>query len=86
MFYLSLSPEAAQQRSMYGNERYEKAEFQAEVERQFQAMKDESWETIDASRSVDSIHREVLETSLRAIEENSHKDILPLWKREKLTL
>ena len=71
---------------MYGNERYEKAEFQAEVERQFQEMKDESWEMIDASRSVDIIHREVLETSLRVIKENGHKDILPLWKREKLTL
>ena len=71
---------------MYGSERYEKAEFQAEVERQFQSMRDESWKTIDASKSVESIHKEVLETSLRVIEENSQKDIQPLWKKDKLTL
>ena len=66
---------------MYGSERYEKAEFQAEVEKQFEAMRDSCWKTIDASRSVDSIHSEILETALSIIEENSNKDIQPLWSR-----
>ena len=83
VFYLSLSPEAAQQRSMYGNERYEKAEFQAKVERQFGEMKDERWREVDAGRPMETIHREILEIAMTVIEESSSKEIEPLWQNEK---
>ena len=81
VFYLSLSPEAAQQRSMYGSERYERAEFQAKVEAQFQAMRHENWTTVDGLKSIDSIHREVLEATLKVMEETSFKPIEPLWEK-----
>lgn len=82
VFYLTLPPEVARERGDYGKERYERADFQTQVEKQFaEMMEEESWRTINASRTVDSIHKEVLETALKVIEEQSHKVINPLWDK-----
>ena len=52
------------------------------MERQFDAIRDERWHSIDAGKSVESIHGEILATSLRVIEESSLKEIEPLWEKE----
>ena len=79
VFYLSLSPEAAKERSEYGSERYENTEFQAKVEEQFKAMSESNWRVINASETVDSIHQEVLESALRVIRDSADQQIQPLW-------
>ena len=84
VFYLTLPPEVARERGEYGKERYETANFQAEVEKRFVEMREESWRTISASRTIDSIHKEVLETALEVIQGQSQTLIKPLWDSTEL--
>ena len=85
LFYLDLSAETAQEREEYGSERYEKAEFQALVKQQFSAMMEKSWRIVNATRTIESIHKEVLETVKKVIKERVHEPIEPLWtKRNSL--
>lgn len=79
VFYLDLSAESARERQEYGSERYETAEFQALVKKQFMALREESWRVVNAARTIESIHQELLETVKNVIEQNTHKLIKPLW-------
>jgi dTMP kinase len=59
VFFLELSAEAAEARGGYGEERYEKAEFQAAVLRQFAALRGPGWRVVDAAQSVEALHSEL---------------------------
>eukprot|EP00887_Chlorella_sp_A99_P004742 scaffold4.g4742.t1 len=61
VFFLSLTPEQAQARGGYGEERYEKTAFQAAVLELFERLRDPSWHVVDAGRSVDEVQAELLE-------------------------
>ncbi|KAI3438555.1 hypothetical protein D9Q98_000983 [Chlorella vulgaris] len=61
VFFLSLTVEAAEARGGYGEERYEKAEFQRKVLDQFAAMRSSSWRMIDASQPIDAMQRQLRE-------------------------
>ena len=79
VFYLDLPAGAAQERHEYGSERYETAEFQALVKEQFTAMMENSWKLVNAARTIDSIHIEVLESAKEVIEQQAYKPIKLLW-------
>ena len=53
--YLDIDPRVASTRGDYGQERYEKVEFQAKVRSQFMVMKDKEWFVVDATLPMDII-------------------------------
>ncbi|KAI7842281.1 hypothetical protein COHA_003922 [Chlorella ohadii] len=61
IFFLNLTVEQAAARGGYGEERYEKADFQRKVLEQFQGMRDSSWRVIDASQSIEDIQQQLRE-------------------------
>lgn len=79
VFYLKLSAKAAEQRAEFGTERYEKLDFQREVEQQFEALRDSDWHELDASRDIESLHTEILRTVKRVVRENSSTPLTALW-------
>ncbi|KAL5005126.1 hypothetical protein ScPMuIL_018582 [Solemya velum] len=80
VFYLNLGMEAASKRQSYGEERYEKLEFQTKVAKNFQLLADPSyWKTIDADKTVDDLHKELYNLTKTVIEEVKNQPIKTLW-------
>ena len=79
VFYLRLSPEAAQQRAVYGEERYEKVDFQKKVERMFEALKGPEWHELDASRDMESLHTEICNVTDSLMEKIKNSPVGELW-------
>lgn len=52
------------------------------VAQQFELLQDESWKEIDASQKVQTIHKQVLETTERIIELVKMQPVGTLWKDE----
>lgn len=66
VFYLETSADSLMQRGRYGEERYEKLEYQKRVLEEFQYMKTlPHWHTIDASESIENIHEKIRRTMLQ---------------------
>ncbi|KAJ1528846.1 hypothetical protein ONE63_007218 [Megalurothrips usitatus] len=61
VFLLNLSEEAAAMRGGFGQERYENLDFQKQVKENFMAMKSSSWKLIDADKSLEDLHLEIME-------------------------
>jgi dTMP kinase len=63
--YLTLTPEEAQQRGDYGEERYEKVELQRRVGEQFEALRqahsrpDSEWKVVRAAQGMDEVAAEI---------------------------
>ncbi|GAX72782.1 hypothetical protein CEUSTIGMA_g238.t1 [Chlamydomonas eustigma] len=60
VLYMRVSPEVAASRGGYGEERYEKAEFQKKVAANFDMLKGKNWVEIDAGQPIQKIHDEVM--------------------------
>jgi dTMP kinase len=66
IIYLDMPVEKAAQRGEFGNERYEKIDFQLKVREKFMALKDADeannlvpWHTIDAQQSIEDISTQI---------------------------
>ena len=79
VFYLKLSPEAAQLRAVYGEERYEKLSFQKKVESQFEALRGQEWREIDASKDIEGLHAEISTIAYSVMESSKNRPIGELW-------
>lgn len=79
VFYLKLPPEAAQERAVYGNERYERVAFQKKVEGQFDLLKGPEWHELDASKDIETLHAEISTITDSVIRENKNSPIGKLW-------
>ena len=64
---LHLSAEAASQRGAYGEERYEKLDFQRRVAQQFQLLTEPWWTLVDAARGEDEVAKDVESTARAAV-------------------
>ena len=74
VLYMNVSPEVAQQRGGYGEERYEKAEFQTLVGKQFFKLgktEGERWRVVNADRDSATISREVLDICMQIVPQNA---------------
>jgi|EP00945_MAST-04E_sp_MAST-4E-sp1_P007419 dTMP kinase len=71
VLFMDLTIEQAMQRGQFGEERYEKEEFQRTVRETFLALKNPSWKIIDASKSIEEVEQSVRAAALTAIEEAS---------------
>eukprot|EP00397_Hematodinium_sp_SG-2012_P040179 GEMP01043979.1.p1 GENE.GEMP01043979.1~~GEMP01043979.1.p1 ORF type:complete len:214 (+),score=42.50 GEMP01043979.1:26-643(+) len=76
VFYLEASPDKTKARADFGDERYEKLEFQQKVKAQYERFEGDFWHVIDACRDINTIHEELLE-KVGTIEVGD--DIRKLW-------
>lgn len=87
VFYLDISAEVAAARGGYGGERYEKLEIQKKVEKVFKSLKDTTWQSVDATQSIDSIQSVLREESVKAINEcQSGKQLMQMWLSKEQVL
>ncbi|XP_029987612.1 thymidylate kinase [Sphaeramia orbicularis] len=83
VMFLQLNPAEAALRGQFGEERYENRTFQRTVQQRFEElMKDSSvnWQVIDASQSVEEVHRNITNHSLNAINVAQNQPLGELWK------
>ncbi|NWU97554.1 KTHY kinase, partial [Upupa epops] len=83
ILFLKLSLEAAAERGDFGSERYENSAFQEKVLQSFyHLMKDETlnWKVMDASKSVEELHREIKSIVEETMQEVENKPLGELWK------
>ncbi|NXC26337.1 KTHY kinase, partial [Campylorhamphus procurvoides] len=83
ILFLQLSPEAAAERENFGHERYESSSFQEKVLQSFCClMEDKSlnWKKVDASQSIEDLHREIKAIVEETMQEVQHKPLGELWK------
>ncbi|XP_044055197.1 thymidylate kinase [Siniperca chuatsi] len=83
VMFLQLSPAEAALRGQFGEERYETSVFQRAVQQKFeQLMKDPSvnWQVIDASQSVEEVHRDITTHSFNAMNTAQNMPLGELWK------
>lgn len=61
VIFLDVSEDVATKRGGYGEERYEKQDFQRKVREVFQQLRADSWTWINADESVQSVHKHVID-------------------------
>ncbi|XP_034830532.1 uncharacterized protein [Maniola hyperantus] len=79
VFFLNMSLENAQKRNGFGNERYEVLDFQKKVVDAYMQLKEDNWEILDASRSMETIQEELLHKTTSLIEKVEIKPIEKIW-------
>lgn len=81
VFYLDLPVEVAATRGGYGEERYEKVEFQRAVASQFEKLKDNTWKVINAKQSIWEVQDELRRASHAVVEHCATKgpSIRRMW-------
>lgn len=79
VLYLDMPPEEASKRGKYGEERYEKVEFQKKVSNVYLKLKSNYWKVLDASLTVDDIHESIKEIVETTINTSGTKEIQTLW-------
>jgi dTMP kinase len=73
----------AAERGGYGAERYEKLDFQIEVAKQYGLLHDQTWQAIDATKSIDEVEEMIREASLKVISKCKEGKVLQhLWESE----
>lgn len=85
VLYLDVSAEEAAKRGAFGEERYEKTDFQKTVAKNYQLLMDKSyWKKLDASKSIDDLHVEIKDIVLDLISESEKQDLHQLWTEQEL--
>ncbi|NXQ50923.1 KTHY kinase, partial [Catharus fuscescens] len=83
ILFLRLSPEEAAERGNFGHERYETSSFQEKVLQSFCCLMEDktlNWKTVDASKSIEDLHREIKSIAEETIQEVQNKPLEELWK------
>jgi dTMP kinase len=87
IIYLDMSVEAAAERGAYGEERYEKVDFQRKVREQFMELKEyeekhqnpSKWHVLDARKSKEELFAEIGVIAKRVIDEVEGQPLTKLW-------
>lgn len=79
VFYLKLPPEVAEQRAVYGKERYEQVAFQKKVEQSFEKLKGPEWRELDASQDIETLHKQICAITDSVMKEKKNSPIGKLW-------
>uniref|UniRef100_A0A8C5T2N8 Thymidylate kinase n=1 Tax=Malurus cyaneus samueli TaxID=2593467 RepID=A0A8C5T2N8_9PASS len=83
ILFLQLSPEAAAERGNFGRERYETSSFQEKVLQSFYCLMEDktlNWKKVDASKSIEDLHREIKSLAEETMQEVQNKPLGELWK------
>lgn len=78
VIFLQLSPEAGAKRGGFGEERYEKIQFQNKVFEQFMQIKDENWKIINADQNEEDLHQEIY----KHIKSLKKEELKILWDKK----
>ena len=82
--FLDVSPEEASKRGNYGNEKYEKVEFQAKVRDNYKKLEEDNWEVIITDgKTLDQVFEEV-ESVVKNVLAAEKETIQPLWPMNQL--
>ena len=81
--FLDITSEEMEKRGQFGEERYERKDFQAKVQDTYMQLKDKDWEMVDATNTVDAVHRKLAEIVLETISSSKSKPLSKLWTNEK---
>eukprot|EP00240_Pyramimonas_obovata_P014850 CAMPEP_0118941682 /NCGR_PEP_ID=MMETSP1169-20130426/34430_1 /TAXON_ID=36882 /ORGANISM="Pyramimonas obovata, Strain CCMP722" /LENGTH=215 /DNA_ID=CAMNT_0006886511 /DNA_START=244 /DNA_END=891 /DNA_ORIENTATION=- len=68
VMYLKISVEDAAKRGGFGEERYEKLDFQKKVTSKFEDLRDDSWHIVDATQSMEAVQEQVQVKAMEIIE------------------
>ncbi|RWS29474.1 hypothetical protein B4U80_06495 [Leptotrombidium deliense] len=79
VLYLTAPETVLSNRSGFGDEIYERNEFQAKVKSIYERLKDETWLTFVNDKSVEEMHSELLVAVKRTIANISGNEIEKLW-------
>jgi len=79
IFFLQLEIEESMKRGQFGEERYEKEEFQKEVLQNFQNMVTSKWAVLDASKTIESLSSEIESLSMDVIKNSADLPLGTLW-------
>ncbi|KAL3679643.1 hypothetical protein R1sor_022599 [Riccia sorocarpa] len=80
VLFLDIDPEVAARRGEYGLERYEEVDFQRRVATYYQAMRDSTWQIVDANQSVEEVQEALREAAVSVIQScKSGAELLRLW-------
>jgi len=84
--YLDVSAETASARGGFGEERYEKEEFQMKVREQFDYLRHEDpamWEIVDADRGVEELTEMIGEIAVQKLIKNMMLPLEDLWMEKR---
>lgn len=84
VIYLDMPVEEAAQRGNYGEERYEKIDFQLKVREKFMALKKEDegrlpWYTLDARKPIDELKSEIQVIADKCIDSAQNEELKRMW-------
>ncbi|KAL0735177.1 hypothetical protein Bca4012_011387 [Brassica carinata] len=80
VLYLDISPERAAERGGYGDERYERVDFQRKVAGFYQTLRDSSWKIIDAGETMEEVEKKIQQVVLDKVKECAlGKSLSLLW-------
>ena len=79
LFYLDLKIEDAQGRGGFGEERYEKVEFQKKVADKFMSLKDPTWKILDAKVSKEELHEKIVSVVEQVLQNTQNEPLKLLW-------
>jgi len=83
VLFLDLSHEEAQRRAQFGEERYEKEEFQKKVYANYQLLKDETWKVIDANKTIEELQEVLVQEVLKSIGGVKGNTVKKLWTHDQ---
>ena len=80
VFFLDIDEKKVSERGNFGEEIYEKVEFQAKVKEKYEELKEKDWEIINAKNDIEEIHEFIMQKILNYVEENdTSTKIEKLW-------
>ena len=84
IIYLDIPVEEASKRGNFGEERYEKVDFQIKVREQFLKLKEGDaalvpWHFLDARQSIEALQTQIAAIAEETVKNVQNKPITPLW-------
>ncbi|XP_006811655.1 thymidylate kinase-like [Saccoglossus kowalevskii] len=79
VLYLTIGAEDAAKRADFGGERYEQTDFQKRVADMYGLLREDRWETLDASQSIKDLHDQIAKLTRDIITRVENKPINKLW-------
>jgi len=79
VLFLDVSVACVAARGDFGGERYERPEFQKKVLSVYEQLHEDNWKRVDADKSIDEVHSELLDVITTLVKQVGSKDIQQLW-------
>jgi len=80
VIYMNVSSENAAGRAQFGDERYEKQDFQNKVKDVFSKLEDpDYWQIVNGDFSKEEVHQQIYDIVMPVIESAKEKSLKPLW-------